>query len=109
MAGSGMPRPYPSRETFVHVQAEASGAIPALTYYWGSYMPPGTADVLITAVAAQLGQQIVPIKRPEDWGNLVIASGWRPTDTAATLQACVELASRTSHFIIMPWVPFEAV
>lgn len=74
----------------VRFESAASPAVSGLTYWWGSYIPPGTADVVLDVVAARGPTESRLLESPTDWFQAAHSAGWHPVTAAAALEGCVD-------------------
>jgi len=84
--------------TSVHVRTDTSEVLAGLHYYWATYAPPGTADMLFDARAGALDSIVRILDRPDDWLALVHTRSWRPRSQLEAVTACAELIAYAS-----PW------
>lgn len=74
---------------------ESSTAVAGMIYEWGTYQPPGTYDVLFTAVAAHRRGQNLVLRSPPDWGRVATAEAWRDATAQRAERACREIVEYT--------------
>lgn len=88
----------------LRVQREESQAMPGAVYYWTAYSPRRTGDVLITAVAASVGDSAIVLRNSTDWQHLARTWKWTPVHSLV-LRGCEELVRTTSRFRSFVWPP----
>jgi hypothetical protein len=84
--------------TTVFIRSDSSRVVAGLRYYWATYAPPGTADMLWEARAAAVDSSVRTIDGPGDWIALVGTRNWRPQSQPEAISACAELIAHASSF-----------
>ena len=77
------------------ISTDTSRAVPGLTYHWGTYTPPNTADATVWAVAGQWEEQSLLLQSPSDWEALASLVSWAPTTSKQVIEACGEVIQTT--------------
>jgi hypothetical protein len=77
--------------TSVFIRTDTSSVLTGLRYYWATYAPPGTADMLFDARAAALDSTVRAIDGPGDWFALLHTGSWAPRSQAEAVTACAEV------------------
>lgn len=75
----------------VQFRVEESRAIPGLTYTWGTYEPPGTADLLFTSVAGLWDSGGRVLRTSKDWFEVIARRRWAATSAEEAIRACGEV------------------
>ena len=74
----------------VQFRSSMSEAVPGMSYWWGTYAPPATSDVLLERVAARGPTEARLLTTPDDWFAAARSADWRPASAAAALTGCLE-------------------
>lgn len=78
----------PTRKN-IHVISDTSRVVRGLVYYWGSYEPPESGDLLYRVVVAHRESTSLVLRRASDWA--AAAAGWRPIVAEDAITACQEI------------------
>lgn len=77
--------------TRVRIAVHTSSIVRDLRYYWASYVPPRTADIVLHALAAMKDSTVGVVRGAGDWVRFLARAGWRAQSAQAATQACAEL------------------
>jgi hypothetical protein len=84
------------RDADVTITRVPSGAIPRLVYTWAFYLPPGSSDMWIETVAAQVGTSSRVLVSTDDWLAVARSVGWQPSTTTDAIEGCAEVVQVSS-------------
>ena len=81
----------------VSLRSDPSDAVVGMSYWQGSYAPPGTNNDSLTIAAARGPKGAQLLESPADWFRAARATGWRPASKPNVVEACVEVVSNVSR------------
>lgn len=84
----------PPRMRDMAIVEDSSDVVPGLVYYWGTYIPPRTGDVVVQSIALQFQGALSLLSSPTDWRRAI--KDWVPSSEEQAIAACGEVASATS-------------
>ena len=77
----------------LRVHSRASAAVPGLSYHFGSYRPPNTADLVYWGIAATAPGAAQLVDSVPDWAAVVSATHWTPKTSEDAVAACAEIVT----------------